>query len=261
MFFADTRAWPAPTEAHKKHLLSARCNPATMVLKKSRSPAKAPKSPKNQAPAAPPPEPPAGLGDAISALDQLANLPVSASHIAPSHQLPLEARTCLDAMSAREQQPRRLATLAVEGPDGLVDNHAKLMATKCTRCAELLRSKYRSLEQNKLGMALATSVMSTPKAARQPGRKRKRSGGCAMRCEHNKQCVTFRFSLIHSFIHGHVGAGAAVDAPEVEALLLRASPSTRKRRRKRRHVPCVSSPLPFSAEKPRERHSLLKMFL
>jgi hypothetical protein len=132
-----------------------------MVLKKSRSLA-APKSKslKNRAPAWPAPEPPEGLQAAIAACDAVASLPTEGPHMAPAHELPDAARRCLDALGAREHQPKRLATLPVQSTDAIVEAHAKRMRPKCSRCAELLREKYKKLEENKLGMELAQRELS-----------------------------------------------------------------------------------------------------
>ena len=114
-----------------------------MVLKKSKSSPKPNKSPKNNKPAAPPLEPPDGLDEALAAVELLHEQTNEFdASVAPSRLLPEAARSCLDALGAREQQPKRVATLPVESTDELVERHAKLMEEKDARCADLLRAKY-----------------------------------------------------------------------------------------------------------------------
>ena len=134
-----------------------------MVLKKSKSSPKPNKSPKNNKPAAPPLEPPDGLDEALAAVELLHEQTNEFdASVAPSRLLPEAARSCLDALGAREQQPKRVATLPVESTDELVERHAKLMEEKDARCADLLRAKYAMLEEARLGTELASREETAP---------------------------------------------------------------------------------------------------
>ena len=108
------------------------------------------------APAVPPPD---GLQEALASVIKLEGPKGSANHAVP-RDLPASVRRCLDVLSAREGLPKRLATVPVESPDALIEQHAKTMAGKCKRCSELLRSKYAQLEDNKLGVKLTAELSS-----------------------------------------------------------------------------------------------------
>ena len=131
-----------------------------MVVKKKSSTPKPARSPKNKAPPAPQAEPPEHLDEALAEVEQLLVQQGNEKEAgaAPTHSLPAVSRSCLDVLSARENQPKRFATLAVEIPDSLVDAHAKSMAKKCPKCADLLRVKYALLEENRLGTKLASET-------------------------------------------------------------------------------------------------------
>ena len=101
------------------------------------------------------------LGEAVAAVERLAQATLAAEDFIPSCELPDAARRCIDALVAREHLPEQIATLRVEAPDAQVERYAKLMATKCDRCAELLRAKYAMLGKSDSGSELAAQSTDT----------------------------------------------------------------------------------------------------
>ena len=117
-----------------------------MVLKKSppkhheRSPRNKPQQPHTVVP-------PIGLDEAISVSELL-------QRGTGGSELPATVLSCLEELGTREH-PKRLATLQADKVGALIEAHAKRMAEKCAKCADLLRAKYTMLEEAKLGSKLA----------------------------------------------------------------------------------------------------------
>ena len=106
--------------------------------------------------------PPDGLQEALASVIKLEGPKGSANHAVP-RDLPASVRRCLDVLSAREGLPKRLATVPVESPDALIEQHAKTMAGKCKRCSELLRSRIKTtLVPTSCGKLIAISKPPIP---------------------------------------------------------------------------------------------------
>lgn len=108
--------------------------------------------------------PPEHLQEALDALQQFAGPSGSALYASPN-ELPTSVRLCLATISSREILPKRLAMLKVDEPNSIVEVHAKAMSGKCSKCAELLRSKYTQLVDGKLGFKLASELPADAQAA------------------------------------------------------------------------------------------------
>ena len=113
---------------------------SAMVLKKAaRTPPKHyDRSAKLTKPLAAPATPPAGLEQALAHIRASKSQPAG---LVRGGALAEPLRGCLAALGDREQ-PKRFAAMPIEAADALIDAHAKRMADKCVKCANLLRSKY-----------------------------------------------------------------------------------------------------------------------
>ena len=90
---------------------------------------------------------PEGLSEALEALEALQ----AAGDAQAVLVIPPAIRACLDAISMVRDRPRLLAVLPIEIADALVDEHAKKMRERCSKCADMLLAKYQQLENKRMG--------------------------------------------------------------------------------------------------------------